>query len=105
MKNTPENPLKSYTITQGIALTLSGIALLAFNGFVLSKLWLWFICPAFGLAPIGWVLSMGLYLLIHYLLSGCAKAQSTASLATNMFSRFALTTSFLLWGYVCSLFL
>jgi uncharacterized membrane protein len=36
------------------------------HGFVLSHLWAWFVVPATGLPPVGWDISFGLAMFLHY---------------------------------------
>lgn len=59
-----------------IFVTLTFIPLIMFSGFVVSKLWLWFVVPALGVSPISIPVSLGLGLLANYL---CQNWQHTKS--------------------------
>ena len=52
------------------------IPMMMFGGFVLSKLWLWFVVPATGLNPIGVANAIGLSFFVGYFKSDIVKDYS-----------------------------
>ena len=59
---------KLFTLTALVGLFMvSYLVILAWNGFVLTKLWAWFVVPTFGLPVLSLPLSMGITLIVHYL--------------------------------------
>lgn len=46
------------------------IILILFNAWVLTKLWLWFMVPGFGLPTISYPLAIGLALVVNFLKPG-----------------------------------
>lgn len=80
------------------------------SGFVLTKLWIWFIVPIFGFSPLGIIESIGLVILVSFLKS--AKRDESVDLDNFwkqlidkfLFSLYA-SLAFLLFGWVVSLFM
>lgn len=79
------------------------------NGFVFSKLWIWFIVPIFQMQPLRVVEAIGIMLLINFIL---AKRDKDANgdkfwetLAINMLFIVLMAGFCLLAGWIITLFL
>jgi len=84
------------------------IPTLVWNGFVLSKLWYWFMVPTFNCAPLGVVPAIGIQLIISLIVSKVDKNLSQDTLEQTVYqiaSAFVIPLFFLIVGAFVSLFL
>jgi len=80
------------------------------NGFVLTKLWFWFINPIFGLALLTLPQAMGLSLIISFLTHQIVdtepkKESATTKIATSLVRLFITPLLFLLIGFIIKQFM
>lgn len=84
------------------------IVLIIINGFVFSKLWLWFIVPMFQMQPINLIQAIGIFTIIQFLRigkNGEIKDISWKQLAEHFVYFIIAPMYFLLIGYVVTLFI
>lgn len=94
-------------IVAGFLATSIGLVV---SGFVLTKLWFWFVVPTFGFTPLGIVESIGVVILVSFLKS--AKRDESVDLDNFwkqlidklLFSIYA-SLAFLFFGWAVSLFM
>lgn len=85
------------------------IIIIIVNGFVLSKLWYWFIVQTFDIKPITLIQAVGLSLIIGYLTMkknmGEDKKKDFSEIASDWFSIIIYNFMVLFLGYIISLFM
>lgn len=77
------------------------------KGFVLSKLWLWFIVPTFGLPALSVPLAIGLCVLVGLFTANLARRQKdeeTSFWTLYLVDGFVAPALALLFGYIVTLF-
>lgn len=98
---------------------ITSLAIIIFRGFVITKLWSWFVIPQFGLSPLSVSMATGLALLITLLTFSISIADIKAiqeyanetdeeKLKHSISSKFIglfMPASFMLTGYIITLFL
>ena len=79
------------------------------NGFVITKLWLWFIVPTFGANPLRIVEAIGLMFLINYIKpkreEKIDKNKFWGKFATNMIYLILMAGLALLSGWIVQMFM
>ena len=66
----PEKPESCLSIIAGFVVTLTLLpGMWAWHGFVLAKMWAWFIVPQFGLAPLSVPYAIGVAITISFMTS------------------------------------
>lgn len=95
---------------------LAFILICLYNGFIISKLWLWLIVPTFEVKTITVAQSIGVSLFINYLLSGLmykidqlpkkdGSKSFTEIITIDLFGLLVYSTILLGIGYIYSLFI
>ena len=91
------------------ALSLGFIALMTMlRGFVLSKLWGWFMVPVFGLSPLSVVAGIGVALVVQFLVQyplDYAKEADPKKSRTTIITGLSIPFVTLAFGYIVHLFL
>jgi hypothetical protein len=99
-----ENFYKKATETLGLLLLSPLLAI--YNGFVISKLWMWFIVPVFGLSPIRIIEGIGIQILLSHLFRTLPKKNEEAETAiVSIIFTLVSSSLTLLLGYIYSLFM
>jgi len=85
---------------------LIGLILLSIStiwkGFVLTKLWLWFIVPFFGLHPLSIPFAIGFFLILRFLSGYSEDNRDTTQLLVGQFGGPLLI---LIFGFILTFFL
>ena len=94
-----------------VTLLLAIIITPIINGFVFSKLWLWFIVPTFQMQPLRVVEAIGIIFLINFIKTKITKEDYVdddkfwENFVTKMFSIILIAASALFFGWITTLFL
>lgn len=89
-----------------VAITI--IPLTIFSGFVITKLWMWFVIPAFGLQPLSIPLALGLGTLVSYFAwrqKDSEVGETTKDFIKAMMVIYIRPALFLLIGWIYSWFI
>jgi hypothetical protein len=90
-----------------IVLIVMLVPVMIFHGWVLTKLWAWFIVPQFGLAPLPLTIAIGLSILVNYIKPGpldYAKDPASSS-QSRLISHLLHPVFALLFGWIVTWFM
>ena len=80
-----------------------------FNGYALTKLWSWFVVPAFGVAPLGLTQAIGVSLIVSYLTHQIHEEDKSRSTSETLIRSVAIAimkpSLALLMGWIVTLFM